>query len=107
MLRRLRRLVKKNAPAAAERISYGMPYYDLHGRLIYFGIHAAHVGVYPVGDPTRHVKELGAYAAGPGTLRFPLDKPLPVGLLDRLVKARVKENEAKARAKARTGAAKP
>lgn len=101
MLRRLRQVIKKNAPAADERLSYGMPYYDLRGRLVYFGVHARHIGMYPVGDPTRHVKELRAFVTGPGTLRFPLDEPLPVALIERLVKARVKENELKAGAPAK------
>src|SRR5579872_7437744 len=106
VLRRLRQIIKKSAPSADERISYGMPYYDRHGRLVYFGVHARHVGLYPVGDPTRHVKELARYATGPGTLRFPLDEPLPVALIERLVKARVKENEAKAAARLKGAAAK-
>lgn len=100
-LRRLRQAVKRNAPSADERISYGMPYYDLHGRLVYFGVHARHIGMYPVGDPTRHVKELRPFVTGPGTLRFPLGEPLPVALIERLVKARVKENEIKAAAGAK------
>jgi uncharacterized protein YdhG (YjbR/CyaY superfamily) len=94
-LRRLRALIKEAAPRAEERISYGMPHYAYHGRLIYFAAFKNHVGVYPGGYADRF-PELKPYMTGKGTYRFPLDQPLPAGLIRRYVKARVKENEAKA-----------
>jgi uncharacterized protein YdhG (YjbR/CyaY superfamily) len=96
LLRQLRQVIKKAAPRAQERISYGMPYYDYHGRLIYFGLHSNHLGLYPVGQTDRY-PELKEYVTGKGTMRFPLDRPLPVTLITKLVKERVRQNEAKAR----------
>ncbi len=98
-LRQVRALIKSGAPKAEERISYGMPYYRYHGHLIYFAVFQNHIGLYPVGNADKHL-EMSAYTTGKGTYRFPLDQPLPVVLIRRLVKTRVKENEEKAAAKA-------
>lgn len=94
-LRRIRAAIKEVAPEAVERISYGMPYYDYKGRLIYFGVAKAHIGLYiptPVLD--EHREELSDYATTNATLRLPLDKELPIGLIKKLVKARMQKNEA-------------
>jgi uncharacterized protein YdhG (YjbR/CyaY superfamily) len=104
LLRQLRELITSAAPQAAERISYGMPHYDYHGRLIYFAAFKNHVSVYPGGYADKY-PELKPYMAGKGTYRFPLDQPLPTALIRRYVKARVKENAAKAGSKA--GSARP
>lgn len=93
-LRRLRALIQSGAPKAEERISYGMPYYHYHGRLIYFAIFKNHIGVYPGGHADKH-PEMKPYMTSIGTYRFPLNQPLPVALLRRFVKGRVKEMEAK------------
>ena len=93
-LRRLRALIQSGAPKAEERISYGMPYYHYHGRLIYFAIFKNHIGVYPGGHADKH-PEMKPYMTSTGTYRFPLNQPLPVALLRRFVKGRVKEMEAK------------
>ena len=95
LLRQLRALIKSGAPKAEERISYGMPYYRYHGHLIYFAVFKNHIGLYPVGNADKHL-EMSAYTTGKGTYRFPLDEPLPVALIRRLIRTRVKENEAKA-----------
>jgi uncharacterized protein YdhG (YjbR/CyaY superfamily) len=92
-LRQLRKLIKDAAPKATERLSYGMPYYDYGGRLIYFSAFKSHIGVYPVGEAAKH-KELSTYMTGRGTYRFPLDEPMPLDLIRKLVEARVKKNEA-------------
>ncbi len=97
-LRRLRELIRSGAPKAEERISYGMPYYRYHGHLMYFAVFKNHIGLYPVGNADKHL-EMSAYMTGKGTYRFPLDQPLPIALIRRLVKTRVKENEAKAASK--------
>jgi uncharacterized protein YdhG (YjbR/CyaY superfamily) len=94
-LRALRRLIKESAPQAEERISYGMPYYDHHGRLVYFAAHSSHVGVYALGE-TYKAEGLQRHVTGRGTLQFRLDEPLPVPEIKRLVEKRVRENEAKA-----------
>jgi len=91
-LRQLRKLIKDTAPKATERFSYGMPHYEYRGRLIYFSAFKNHIGVYPVGEAAQH-KELSRYMTGKGTYRFPLDEPMPMDLIRKLVEARVKKNE--------------
>jgi uncharacterized protein YdhG (YjbR/CyaY superfamily) len=97
-LRQLRDVITSGAPKAEEGISYGMPYYRYHGHLMYFAAFKNHVGLYPVGNADKHL-EMSEYMTGKGTYRFPLDQPLPVALLRRLIRTRVKENEAKFAAK--------
>jgi uncharacterized protein YdhG (YjbR/CyaY superfamily) len=99
LLRQLRDLIRSGAPKADERISYGMPYYRYHGHLMYFAVFQNHIGLYPVGNADKHLG-MGEYMTGKGTFRFPLDQPLPVAEIRRLVKTRVRENESKAAAKA-------
>src|SRR5215831_4336978 len=97
MLRRLRRLIKAAAPKAEEKISYGMPFYEHHGRLVYFGAWQKHVALYAAIPATnKYEKELKQYMGAKSTVRFPIGHPLPITLINKLVKARVKENEAKA-----------
>lgn len=95
-LQRLRALIKSVAPDAQERISYGMPYYGYKGRLVYFAFAKKHIGIYlPTPVVEEHRKELKGYDTAKATIRFPLDKKLPISLIKKLVKARVKINEAK------------
>jgi len=99
MLRQLRRAIRAAAPKADERISYRMPYYHHHGRLIYFAAYQNHVGLYIMGSAKGELAaELKPYQTSKATLRFPIGSAVPVALVKRLVKERVKENEAKARA---------
>ena len=94
-LRALRAALKSAAPAAVERISYGMPYYEHKGRLVYFSLSKAHIGLYIPGPIlAEHKAELAGYETTAATLRLPLDKKLPVALIKKLVKARLKLNEA-------------
>ncbi|HET9782461.1 MAG TPA: DUF1801 domain-containing protein [Candidatus Dormibacteraeota bacterium] len=97
-LRRLRAIIKRNAPKAQERISYRMPYYDYHGRLVYFAAHRNHVGVYALGQ-TYEAEGLQEYVASKGTLQFPFDEPLPEAKIAALIRKRVRENEAKVSAR--------
>ena len=95
-LKELRAVIRKAAPAAMERISYGMPYYDYKGRLAYFSLWKAHIGLYiPTPVVEEHKSELDAYEISSATVRFPLDKKLPVVLIKKLVKARMKKNDAR------------
>lgn len=97
MLERLRKTIRSAAPKAEEVISYGIAGYKYHGMLIYFAGYKNHVSVYPA--PRSEVefkKELAVYKGGKGTLQFPLDKPLPLDLVKRIVKFRIKANEEKA-----------
>ena len=99
-LEKLRQTIKAAAPKAEEVISYMMPAYKQNGALVYFGGYKTHIGFYPTSVGIEAFKkELSAYEGSKGTIRFPLDKPLPVGLISKIVKFRVKENEAKKKAK--------
>lgn len=96
ILKKLRQAIKKAAPQAEEGISYTMPAYKYHGVLVYFGAYKTHIGFYPTGNGiAAFKKELSAYEGSKGTVRFPLNKPLPLGLISKIVKYRVKENLAK------------
>jgi uncharacterized protein YdhG (YjbR/CyaY superfamily) len=104
-LQKVRMTIRKAAPDAEETISYEIPAFTLAGRyLIYFAGYKKHIGLYPVPIGKAEFKEeLSAYASGKGTARFQLDKPIPLGLIRKIVKFRAKENldRAKARAKKR------
>src|SRR3989449_2435518 len=89
-LRHLRQIINSAAPLAKERLSYGIPFYEYHGRLIYFAGYRTHVALYPAGD----AKGLERYLAVKSTLRFPLDEPLPLARIRSLIRARVKERDA-------------
>jgi uncharacterized protein YdhG (YjbR/CyaY superfamily) len=94
-LRELRKAVREVAPTAVEHISYGMPYYDYKGRLAWFAIMKTHIGLYlrpPIIE--KHKRELAAYKTTKSAIHFPLDKKLPIALIKKLVKARMKKNEA-------------
>jgi uncharacterized protein YdhG (YjbR/CyaY superfamily) len=93
-LKELRALIKKTAPTAQERISYGMPYYHYQGRLAYFNAWKSHIGLYlPTPIVAEHKNELAGYETTKATIRFPLDKKLPVALIRKLIKARMKKND--------------
>lgn len=96
----MRVAIKKAAPQAEELISYNMPAFKFHGMLVYYAAHTAHIGFYPVSSAIRAFeKELANYEQSKGTIRFPLDKPIPATLITRIVKFRMKENAEKAMAK--------
>lgn len=92
-LRKLRALIRKNAPQAEEGISYQMPAYKLNGPLVYFAGYKNHIGLYPgVSGVASFEKELTQYKHAKGSIQFPMDKPLPVDLIKRIVAHRVKVN---------------
>jgi len=100
VLQKIRITIKKAASMAEEAISYKIPTFNLKGQyLIYFAAYKKHIGLYPVpsGDEEFN-QEISIYQAGKGTLRFPLDKPIPYKLISKIVKIRAKENSAKATA---------
>ena len=90
-LKSLRALVKKYAPKAEESISYGMPAYKLYGKpLIYFAAFKNHIGLYATPSAhTKFTKELSKYTQGKGSVQFPLDKPLPLNLITKMVKYKI------------------
>ena len=99
-LEKLRQTIKKAAPQAEEVISYNMPAYKQEGMLVYYAAYKGHIGFYPTASPIKAFKEeLADYSGSKGTVRFPLDKPIPSGLVSRIVKYKVKENLEKAHAK--------
>lgn len=92
-LEQLRSIIRKAAPGAIEKISYGMPAFVLEGNLVYFGGWKNHIGFYPMPSAINAFKkELSVYEGAKGSIKFPVDKPLPVGLITKMVKFRVKEN---------------
>lgn len=94
LLEQMRSTIKKAAPKAEEGISYAMPAFSIHKRhLVYFAAFKNHIGFYAM--PTGHAefkKELSIYKSGKGSVQFPLDEPLPLKLITKIVKYRVKEN---------------
>lgn len=100
LLKQLRDVFKRAAPKAEESISYGLAAYKHHGPLVYFGGFKAHIGFYPTGTSLAQFEnELAPYKRSKGTVQFPLNEPLPLKLIEKIVKYRVEENEAKAAAK--------
>lgn len=92
-LEELRAAIKKIAPEAEEKISYGMPAFTLNGNLVYFAAFKKHIGFYPIPSGMKAFEEeLKAYKTGKGSVQFPIDEPLPVELINRVVKFRVEEN---------------
>jgi uncharacterized protein YdhG (YjbR/CyaY superfamily) len=99
-LTELRKVILSTVPKAEEKLSYGMPYYGYKGRLAYFAIAKTHIGLYiPPPVFQDHKKELEKYSTSKATVRFPLDKKLPISLIKKLLKARMKINEEKAKKK--------
>ena len=101
LLETVRATIKAAAPGAAERISYGMPAFALHGPLVYFAALKNHIGFYPTPSGIEAFKdETSMYKSTKGALQFPLNQPLPLDLIRRIVEFRVAENRGKAAAKA-------
>jgi len=99
-LTKMREVIHKAAPDATEKISYQMPTFYLNGNLIHFAAFKNHIGFYPVPSGIEAFKEeLSVYVQGKGSVQFPLDKPLPISLIRKIVKFRVAENLKKSRAK--------
>lgn len=100
LLEKLRTTIKKAAPEAEETIKYRMPTFTLNGNLVYFAAFKNHIGFYPAPREVEEFKkELSAYAGTKSSLSLPLDKPIPVKLISRIVKFRVKKNWEKAEAR--------
>lgn len=96
----LRAAIRKAAPEAEEIISYKMPAYKFHGMLVYFAGFKKHLGFYAT--PTGHAafqKDLAKFKHAKGSVQFPHDQPLPLALISKMVKFRMKENIAREKAK--------
>jgi len=96
-LKQVREIITSEAPDAVEGIAYGMPGYKLNKKpLVYFAGYKNHIGFYAT--PTGHeafAEELSKYKQGKGSVQFPIDQPLPVDLIQRIVQFRVQENLSK------------
>ena len=95
ILKQIRTTIKKVVPDAEETISYGIPTFNLNGTyLIYFAAYKKHIGFYPVPSGIEEIdKEFASFkTSGKGTIQFPLNKPMPLKLITKLVKFKVKEN---------------
>ena len=100
LLKQIRRTIQKAAPRAKETISYRIPTYTLNGNLVHFGGFRTHVSFFPTSSGiSAFEKELSSYKTSRGTVQFPLDKPLPLALVSRIVKFRVKESLGKLKKK--------
>ena len=97
LLERLRLTIRKAAPEAQETINYGIPTFTLKGNLVHFAAFKNHIGFYPTPSGIETFKkDLSAYDGAKGSVKFPIDKPIPFELISRIVKFRVKENQEKA-----------
>ncbi|HTB07931.1 MAG TPA: DUF1801 domain-containing protein [Bacteroidia bacterium] len=97
-LEKIRKLIKDLVPEVEEVISYGMPAYKYHGILVWYAAFKNHIGFYPKASGiAAFKKELSVYKNAKGSVQFPLDKTLPIGLISKIVKYRVKENLSKSK----------
>src|SRR5215510_9260146 len=102
IIQEVRATIQAAAPDAKEKISYQMPTFDLKGNLVHFAAFKNHIGFYPAPRGIEAFKdELSVYDGSKGTVRFPLDKPIPYALIGKIAKFRAQQNLEKAAAKAR------
>lgn len=97
ILFKIRELVKELAPDAEEQIAYGMPAYKTNKKpLIYFGAYKKHIGLYATPEAHNEFKdELSEYKQGKGSVQFPLNRPIPYELIERIIKFKLAENNRK------------
>ena len=93
LLKKLRATIKNAAPEAEEIINYGVPTFRLNGNLVHFGGYTKHIGFYPTPSGIqKFAQELSGYETSKGSVKFPLDNPLPYDLVAKIVAFRVREN---------------
>jgi len=102
ILREIRTTIKAAAPDAEEKISYQMPTFFLNGNLIHFAAFKNHIGLYPTPSGTeKFKKEISIYQGAKGSIKLPIDEPMPLKLISKIVEFRVAENKKKAKGKAK------
>lgn len=102
MLEQVRQTIGQWAPGATEAMKYGIPTFVLKGNLVHFAAYKNHIGFYPGASGIKAFEaELSAFNTSKGTVQFPLDQPLPLDLIGRIVQYRVRENLEKAAMKKR------
>lgn len=100
VLRKMRATIRKAAPGAEEKMSWGMPAYAQAGMLVFFAAFKGHVSFFPAASGIEEFREeLAGYGTSKGGVRFPFGTRIPYGLISRIVKFRVRENRARADAK--------
>ena len=100
ILEKLREIILKSAPKAEEVISYNMPAIKLNGILVWYAAYKKHIGFYPLINEREIFKdELAGYNGGKATVQFPLAKPLPMALITKIIKHKVKENKEREKSK--------
>jgi uncharacterized protein YdhG (YjbR/CyaY superfamily) len=101
ILQQIRQVIHETIPGLGETMSYGMPTFTLHGKyVVYIAAHKKHIGLYPAPTGVEEFHEAVAlYGGGKGTLKFPLNKPMPFDLIRSIVRFRAKEQAEKAAAK--------
>ncbi|MDD4363761.1 MAG: DUF1801 domain-containing protein [Atribacterota bacterium] len=100
ILQQIRNTIRKVAPDAVETIKYQMPTFVLHENLVHFAAHKKHIGFYPTPSGREKFKdEIAVYKHAKGSVQFPIDKPIPLKLIEKVVAFRVKEVEKKATTK--------
>jgi uncharacterized protein YdhG (YjbR/CyaY superfamily) len=96
LLESLRQTIRQAAPEAEEAFSYQMPTFKLNGNLVHFAAFQKHIGFYPTPSGiAAFAEELAIYKGGKGSIQFPIDQPLPLNLIAKIVKFRVQKNLAK------------
>lgn len=99
-LNQIRAIIKATAPEATERIAYQMPAYEWNGPVVYFGGFKNHIGFFPTGEELLGLDaELAPYKRSKGTIQFPLSEPVPVDLIEKIVRFRLESNRKKLEAK--------
>ncbi|MEW5849650.1 MAG: DUF1801 domain-containing protein [Myxococcota bacterium] len=102
LLSQMRSTIQRAAPESTEKISYQMPTFHYHGNLVHFAAHESHIGFYPTPSGiTAFAAEMKKYKSAKGSVQFPIDEPLPLKLVAKIVKFRVAEMDEKQQTKAR------
>jgi len=102
ILQEVRKAVKQAAPEATDVISYNMPAIKSNGVLVYYAAYKEHIGFYPTASPIKvFEQELAPYKWSKGAIQFPINKPMPFDLISKIVKFRVQEDAARAKAKSK------
>jgi uncharacterized protein YdhG (YjbR/CyaY superfamily) len=100
ILQQLRETIHKAAPQATEKISYAMPTFFLHGNLVHFAAYQNHIGFYALPSGNEAFRnEISKYRSGKGSVQFPIDEPMPLELIAKIVQFRVQENLLRAESK--------
>jgi uncharacterized protein YdhG (YjbR/CyaY superfamily) len=93
ILKKIRQTIREVCPEAGEKIAYGIPTFTFHGNLVHFSAYDRHIGFYPGSAPIAALKDdLQGYETSKGTVRFPLDKPIPYDLIKKMTKLAMERN---------------